>query len=335
VTEFTVDINGKKQVCAKEGQSLYEALAAGDVFIPSACGGRAICGYCKVKVISGGGEVTEPELPFLSQLEKNDNVRLSCQVRVNSDICIEIAPGLLSGRQYKCKCVKIEELTHDIRRFRLELVRPKVIDYTPGQFIQLKIPVYFDGGEEVYRSYSIASDPADRSVVELIMRRAPNGIGTTYCFDHLQVGDKVLFNGPCGDFHLSDTDSPIVFIAGGSGMAPIRCILNQMRNSGSKRKAVYYFGTNKVEELFMLDEMKQFENDLHDFRFVPVVALPESDRKWDGMTGLVTEAVQADLETPADHEAYLCGSPGMIEAAAKVLDGLGITEDKMFYDKFA
>jgi len=81
--------------------------------------------------------------------------------------------------------------------------------------------------------------------------------------------------------------------------------------------------------------MKQFENDLHDFRFVPVVALPESDRKWDGMTGLVTEAVQADLETPADHEAYLCGSPGMIEAAAKVLDGLGITEDKMFYDKFA
>lgn len=335
MTTFTVEINGERQIEVQQGQSLYEGLAAAGIFIPSACGGRAICGYCKVKVTKGGGEVSPPELPFLDARQLSDNVRLSCQVKVTGDISIEIPKGLLAGRQYKCTCTDIEELTDDIKRFRFDLVRPKVMNYVPGQFIQLRTPVYFQGGEEVYRSYSIASDPADKSAIEIIMRKVPNGICTTYCFDYLKVGDKVSFIGPDGDFHLSDTDSPIVFIAGGSGMAPIRCILNQMRNVGSKRKAVYYFGTNKVSELFMLEEMKRFENDLEDFRFVPVVAAPEPGEIWTGLTGLVTDAVESNLKNAANYEAYLCGSPGMIEASRKVLSRLGIPKDKIYYDSFA
>jgi Na+-transporting NADH:ubiquinone oxidoreductase subunit F len=335
LTMFTVDINGEKQIEVAQGQSLYEGLAAAEVFIPSACGGRAICGYCKVKVTKGGGEVMPSELPFLNSQELSDNVRLSCQVKVSGDIAIEIPKGLLSGRQYKCVCSDIEELTSDIRRFRFDLARPKSMSYVPGQFVQMLTPVYFQGGEEVYRPYSIAGDPADKNAFETIIRRAPNGISTTYLFENLSVGDKVTVNGPCGDFHLSDTDSPIIFIAGGSGMAPIRCILNHMRNTASKRKAVYYFGANRVSELFMLDEMKQFENDLYDFRFVPVVASPDSDEHWAGLTGLVTEAVESDLENAGLCEAYLCGSPGMIEASGKVLARLGVPEEKTFYDSFA
>jgi Na+-transporting NADH:ubiquinone oxidoreductase subunit F len=172
-------------------------------------------------------------------------------------------------------------------------------------------------------------------VFELIIRRVPNGISTTYCFDHLKAGDRVRVNGPCGEFRLSDTDAPIIFIAGGSGMAPIRCILNHMRNTGDKRKAVYYFGANKVSELFMLDEMKQFENDLADFRFVPVVAQPDLDEHWAGSVGLVTEAVAGDVKNAGQCEAYLCGSPGMIAASGKVLRELGVSEDKIYYDSFA
>jgi Na+-transporting NADH:ubiquinone oxidoreductase subunit F len=265
----------------------------------------------------------------------HDNIRLSCQVDVCNDISIEITKSLLAGRQYKCVCSDIEELTCDIKRFRFDLARPKIMDFAAGQFIELLTPVYFDGGEEVYRAYSIAGDPADKGTFELIIRRIPNGISTTYCFDHLSVGDKVRVNGPCGDFHLCDTDAPIVFIAGGSGMAPIRCILNDMRNAGNDRKAVYYFGANKVSELFMLDEMKQFESDLADFRFVPVVASPDGDEDWDGLTGLVTEAVERDLENAGLCEAYLCGSPGMIAASGKVLGKLGVPGAKIYYDSFA
>ena len=332
---FTVDINNEKQIQVRHGQSLLSGLASEDVFIPTACGGRGRCGYCKVKVVKGGGEVTDIELPFLNPKELRDNVRLSCQVNVCDDISIEIAKGLLSGRQYKCVCSDIEDLTHDIKRFRFDLVRPKVMDYIPGQYIELFIPIDTSDSAEIYSAFSIAGDPGDKKTIDLIIRRTPNGINTGYCFDHLSVGDAAKINGPCGDFHLSDTDATIIFIAGGSGMAPIRCILNDMRNTDNTRKTVYYFGANTVSELFMLDEMRQFENDLADFRFVPVVASPGGDEHWDGLTGLVTEAVESELKNASRCEAYLCGSPGMIKASGKVLGKLGVPEDKIYYDSFA
>jgi Na+-transporting NADH:ubiquinone oxidoreductase subunit F len=195
-------------------------------------------------------------------------------------------------------------------------------------------PVYRKGGEEVYRAYSISSDPAQKHSIETIIRLVPGGICTTYCFEYLKVGDEVTINGPYGDFRLSDTNTPIVFIAGGSGMAPIKCILHYMKNTANSRKATYYFGANTVEELFLLDQMKDFESGLPDFRFVPVVAAPGENESWNGQTGLVTEVVQRDLKNAAECEAYLCGSPGLIDAAIKVLTGLGMREERIFYDKF-
>ena len=141
-------------------------------------------------------------------------------------------------------------------------------------------------------------------------------------------------NGPYGDFRLSDTDAPIVCIAGGSGMAPIRSILHHMKNTDNKREAIYYFGANKVKELFYIDEMKTFEAELNNFQFEPVVATPEEEENWPGQIGLVTEAVQRDLKNASQCEAYLCGSPGMIDASIKILLELGMTEEKIFFDKF-
>jgi Na+-transporting NADH:ubiquinone oxidoreductase subunit F len=330
-----IDINGEKQIEIKGGQSLLSCLVDEEIFIPSACGGRGTCGYCKLKIIEGGGLLLPTETPFLSDQEQDDNIRLSCQVKVRNDIFIEIAKELLAVKQFTCTCSAIEDLTHDIKLFKFDLNAPATMDYIPGQYVQMLTPVYFKGGEEVYRAYSVAGDPFNTGSIELIVRFVPNGICTTYCFEHLSVGDQVFLNGPYGDFYLSESNAHAVFIAGGSGMAPIRCILNHMRNTGDKRKATYYFGANKLSELFMLDEMKQFENDLHDFRFVPVVYSPDEDEKWDGDTGLVTEAVERELNNAAQCQAYLCGSPGMIEASRKVLTKLGISEDEIYYDSFA
>jgi Na+-transporting NADH:ubiquinone oxidoreductase subunit F len=108
-----------------------------------------------------------------------------------------------------------------------------------------------------------------------------------------------------------------------------------MQNTENKRKATYYFGANRVKELFYTDRMRQFEEQLHDFTYVPVVAEPGEDETWDGETGLVTDAVRKNVKNAPDCEAYLCGSPGMIDAAIEVLKELGVTEEKIFYDKFA
>jgi Na+-transporting NADH:ubiquinone oxidoreductase subunit F len=221
-----------------------------------------------------------------------------------------------------------------MKQFRFELIEPREIDYIPGQYIQLLTPEYEKSGEEVYRAYSIASDPADKTAIELIIRLVPGGICTTYCFDYLKVGDEVKMNGPYGDFKLSETEAPIVFIAGGSGMAPIKCMLHEMKNTHNERKATYYFGANRVKELCLSDLMRQFESDLADFTYIPVVAAPEENESWDGDRGLVTEAVERNLENTGECEAYLCGSPGMIDAVIAVLEKLGVTEDRIFYDKF-
>ena len=107
-----------------------------------------------------------------------------------------------------------------------------------------------------------------------------------------------------------------------------------MKNTANKRKATYYFGANEIDQLFLLDEMKNFEKELADFRFVPAVASPQDSDNWTGQKGFVTDAVRSDLKNAPDCEAYLCGSPGMIDAAIEVLAGLGMSEENIFYDKF-
>ena len=329
-----VTINDEREITVQGGKSLLSSLVDEKIFIPSACGGRGTCGLCKVKVLDGAGPLLPTEEPFLDQQERESNVRMSCQVKVRNALKIELPAEVLAVQEYECRCAKITDLTHDIKLFRFELIEPQTMDYIPGQYVQLLTPAYGKSREEVYRAYSIASDPTEKNVVELIIRLVPGGICTTYCFEHLKEGDAVRINGPYGEFRLSETQAPAVFIAGGSGMAPIKCILHHMKNTGSARDGVYFFGANSPDELFMTDLMKQFESELPSYRYVPVVARPENNG-WTGETGLVTEAVQKGVKNAAESEAYLCGSPGMIDASIKVLTDLGMPEEKIYYDKFA
>ncbi|MHC4439642.1 MAG: FAD-binding oxidoreductase [Planctomycetota bacterium] len=329
-----IAINNEQEFTIEGGGDLLSELIGQKLFIPSACGGRGTCGLCKLKVLDGAGALLPTEEPYLDKNERESNVRLACQVKVRNNLKIEIPQELLSIREYTCKCTDIKDLTHDMKQFRFELIEPESIDYIPGQYIQLLTPVYEKSSEEVYRAYSISSDPRDRDAIELIIRLVPGGICTTYCFEYLKVGDEMKMNGPFGDFRLSDSDAPIVFIAGGSGMAPIKCILHHMKNTGNKRKATYFFGANVAKELFLIDLMRDFESELGDFTFVPVVASPENGQSWDGQQGLVTEAVQRNLKNASQCEAYLCGSAGLIDAAIEVLTELGMKEEAIFYDKF-
>lgn len=330
-----ITINGEKELNVQGGKPLLTVLRDEKIFIPSACGGRGTCGVCKVKVIDGGGPVLATETPFLTKEEQADNVRLSCQVKVRNDIAIEIPEELFNVRQYDAVCARIEELTYDMRRFRFELKDPPTAKFVAGQYMQLLCPQYKGSSEEVYRAYSIASDPAENNVIELIIRRVPNGICTTWCFDFLKEGDPVKMNGPYGDFRLSDTDAPMVFVAGGSGMAPFVSILHHMRNTNSKRQAKYFFGGNTIKDLCLAEQLRGFEEALEGFEFIPVVANPPEGDNWSSRTGLVTEAVQRQYQDLSGHEGYLCGSPGMINAASKVFTSLGMPEDKIYYDKFA
>jgi Na+-transporting NADH:ubiquinone oxidoreductase subunit F len=332
----TIDINeGKRKLEVEGGQPLLQALTQSGIFIPSACGGRGTCAFCKCRITSGGGPVSPTEAPLLSEEELAGDVRISCQVKVRNDMAIAIPEALFSVRAYRGAIERIRDLTGDIKEVRIGLIEPGEIEFTPGQYIQLEAPPYGDNPESVYRAYSVSSPPSDSHHLETIIRLVPGGICTTWVFTLLKEGDEVRFNGPHGEFGLSDTDAEMVWIAGGSGMAPFWSILRAMKERGIARPTTYYFGAVRQRDMFFLEAMRAMEEELDWFRFVPALSAPEEGEEWPGERGLITEVVDRHVTDGAGKEAYLCGSPGMIDAAIEVLKQKGITDERIFYDKFA
>lgn len=331
-----VDINdGEKELNVQGGRSLLSSLSSEGVFIPSACGGKGSCGLCKLKVTDGFGDYLPTELPWISEEEKKENIRLSCQLKVKNDVSIVVPAEYFSVKQFETVVESITDLTHDIKGLRLRLLDPKEMDFVAGQFIQFQVPEYELTDEEVYRAYSIASPPSRKDAIDLIIRYVPNGICTTYVHKYLKEGENVTINGPYGDFQLRDTDSDIIFVAGGSGMAPIKSILFDMRENDNQRVANYFFGALSLKDMYDLDVMKELEDDLANFKFIPALSKPEEDDQWTGETGLITDVLDKHLENGENKEAYLCGSPGMIDACVEVLVNNGIPEERIYYDKFA
>ncbi len=333
--DVTVTINDDKKIKARGGDSLLTTLKEAKVFIPSACGGRGSCGLCKCKVKSGAGDILPTELPWLSETERQDDTRLSCQIKVKNDIALEIDPELLYVREFSTRVTDITDLTHDIKQVTLAIDAPDSIEFNAGQFVQVEAPEYELTDEPVYRAYSIASAPSQGAAVELEIRFVPNGICTTYIHKYLKVGDTLTMNGPYGDFCLSDTDAPMICIAGGSGMAPIKSILNHMKEVKTQRKTVYFFGARSKRDIFLIEDMEQLEKELVDFTFIPALSEPDPEDDWEGETGLITEVVGRHVGDASGMEAYLCGSPFMIDACIEVLTAHGVTEANIFYDKFA
>ncbi len=333
--ECKITVNeGAKEMTVLGGDTILGTLKSEGLFIPSACGGRGSCGMCKLKVNAGGPPLLPTEEPHLTKEEINDQVRLCCQIKVRQDMVITVPEELFSVREYTAKIEKITDLNHDIKLLRLALEGGVELDVTPGQYIQLQAPAYNKNPNPVYRAYSVASDPQDKTHVELCIRLVPKGICTTYVFEYMKEGQDATFNGPFGEFRLTDSDREMIFIAGGSGMAPFLSMLAHIRNEKITRKITYFFGARSMRDLICMEKMGEFEKEIPTFKFVPCLSEPAEGDDWQGETGLVTKVMEKYFDDLADKEAYLCGSPGMIDSSITALTGRGMPENQIFYDKF-
>ena len=325
---------GAREEEVEGGSTLLNSLNSAGIFIPSACGGQGSCGLCKLKVHEGAPPVLPTEEPHLSKDEIADHVRLCCQLKVHEDMDLEIPEELFNIREFDGKVESLTDLNHDIKRLRIALPEGEELEIIPGQYMQIETPKYKKTPEPVYRAYSIATDPRDTTHIDLVVRLVPDGICTTYVFEKMKEGDDIKLNGPYGDFRLTDTGKEMVFIAGGSGMAPFLCMLADMRNENIERKCTYFFGARSKRDLICLDEMKAFEETLPNFKFVPCLSEPMPDSDWTGETGLVTDVMKRHCPDLSDMEAYLCGSPGMCDASVAALTANGMPEGNIFFDKF-
>lgn len=337
--DVTIDINsGSRKLETQGGNNLLATLREEKIFIPSACGGRGSCGECRVRVLDGGGPLLPTETPLLTPEQRKERVRISCQLKVRGDLQIEIPRELFLIKSWTARLAKKNRLNYDTVELRLELPEGETIQFRPGQYIQIKTARYGKVKEEVYRAYSISSSARDNRAVEIIVRLVPHGIATTWVHEFLEEGAQIEISGPYGEFYLRDSQREIFFIAGGSGLAPIKSILHQIEEERIDRRASFYFGALDLRDLFHVETMREFEKRIPGFTYIPALSNPseETKKSWAGDFGLVTEVVARRAGAGIkDGEAYLCGSPGMIDACVKSLTQMGMPEENIFYDKFA
>ena len=328
-----IDINaGERDLEVEGGQSLLAALNENRIFIPSACGGKGSCGYCKVTVLSGGGPILPTETPLLTRQEIRRGVRLACQVKVREDLRIRIPEEYLNVQLFTAQVEKTRYLTHDIKEIRLALKDPAEISHRPGQYVQVQAP---SPEGPVFRAYSISSPVYEPNVVELIVRLVPGGIGSTY-LHNLHVGETVIFTGPFGEFVLNeDPEVEVICVGGGCGMAPMRNIIYTLYQRWPERSCWLFFGCRGTADVFYLEDFQQLAQNHPNFHVV--YALSEEltpGEEWDGETGFIHLSVDKYIVPGVRRQAFLCGPPPMIEAVTQVLVEKGMRPEEIFYDKF-
>jgi Na+-transporting NADH:ubiquinone oxidoreductase subunit F len=329
--EAPVVINDQPAFTVRTGQSLLAALRAKGIILPSACGGRGACGQCRVLVTAGGGEPQPRELAKLGATESAQGWRLACQIRIAHPIRLRLPPEILAIKPFTARVTALRDLTDDIKEIVLALIEPAAIQFEAGQHIQLQVP----NAPHLCRAYSIASPPSQHDRIELEVRRVSGGICTTHIFERMQPGETVRITGPYGRFRLRPSAGRLLFVAGGSGLAPIKSILYDMAERGDSRATVFYFGARTARDLFYVDALHGLERQLSDFRFVPALSAPAPGDRWQGETGLISEVIKRRVNSVKDLDAYLCGSPAMIDACASVLRAKGLAPDAIHFDRFA
>ncbi len=319
-----------------EDETILEAAFKHGVMLMHGCK-EGQCSACKSFLLDGDLEMDRFSTFALNEFEQEEGYVLLCRSHAYSDLEVE----LLSYREEMlntgipiqlvyAEVEEIEALTHDIKRLVLKLVDPPEMNFLPGQYAELYIP-----GSEEHRAYSMANTPSSDERAEFIIKIYPGGRFSSLLDGELKVGDRMKVKVPYGVFTLREkSEGDLIFIGGGSGMAPILSILRHMAEKGIDRRATFYYGARTRKDLFYLDEIKELGEQMPgEFRFVPALSEPE-DNEWDGETGLITDVVKRLEDDLSGTEAYMAGPPPMIDAALPVLMRLGIDEDDIYYDKF-
>ena len=369
----SITINDQKTVEVPAGGKLLGALSDAGIFVSSACGGGGTCAQCEVKVLAGGGDILPTEKGHISNKEAKEGCRLSCQVAVKQDMQVEVPPEAFETKKWECTVRSNDNVATFIKELVLELPEGEDVAFKAGGYIQIECPPHvvnykdFDIGEEyredwdkydvwryvskvdeeVIRAYSMANYPGEKGIIMLNVRVAsppprqpdvPPGKMSSFIFN-LKPGDKVTISGPYGEFFIKDTDSEMVYIGGGAGMAPLRShIFELFRNLKTGRKVTYWYGGRSLRELFYIEHFREIEKNFPNFKFNIALSEPLPEDNWDGYVGFIHQVLHdnylKDHPAPEDIEYYICGPPMMNSAVFKLLEDLGVEQENIAFDDF-
>jgi len=320
-------------VAARDGQTVLDACLRAGVWLPHACG-HGVCGTCKVQVLEGECEHGDASNFALMDFERDDGKILACCAMAQADLVIEAEidedpdAQFLPLEDFDAELVEARMLTPTIRGLWLRTDRPA--PFQAGQYVMLHVP-----GVEGARAFSIANAPDDH-LVELHIRRVPNGRATGWLHDELQVGQRLRFTAPNGRFFVRKSAGlPMIFVAGGSGLSSPKSMVLDLLAEGCTLPITLVQGARNTEELYYRALFEQLAEQHPNFTYVPVLSDLPADSDWHGARGFANEALKAHFANDfRGHKAYLCGPPPMTEACIATLMQGRLFERDIYTEKF-
>src|SRR6202162_2453272 len=318
---------------ADDGETVLAAAMRADLMIPYGCRNGA-CGTCKSRIISGEIDYGAHLPATLSEDDKSQGLALLCVGKPLSDLVLEVREVRRAGdiqiRKLPCRIETIDKAAPDVAIVRLKLPANERLQYLAGQYIDLLLK---DGRR---RSFSIATAPEDDALLELHVRHVPGGAFSGQLFTEFRGREIMRFEGPYGMFHLREnSDKPIIFVAGGTGFAPIKAVIEHALHHGVERPMVLYWGVRSLRDLYLPKLAGAWQEQRKGFSFIPVLSDPLPEDRWPGRTGLVHKAVMADFTDLSGYQVYACGGPAMIDAAKQdFTTERGLPAEEFFADSF-
>jgi len=327
----TIKINQEHIIEQERGVSLLQALSNQKIFISSACGGGGTCGFCRGIVTEGGGDVLPTEQGHLSRKEQEEHYRLFCQVKVRSDMEIQIPEEVFGIQKWECTVESNDNIATYIKELVVQMPEGEKLKFKSGSYIQIDVPptvsnysdmeigeeyrteweqnnmfaLKAESSEYITRAYSMANHPAEDDRIMLNVRVATPpwdpkkktfksvnpGICSSYIFT-LKPGDKITMSGPYGEFFIRETQNEMMFIGGGAGMAPMRShIFDQFLTQRTNRKATFWYGGRSLRELFYIDEFEAIQKEFPNFSFDVALSAPLPEDNWTGKTGFIHQVI--------------------------------------------
>ncbi|HID49656.1 MAG TPA: CDP-6-deoxy-delta-3,4-glucoseen reductase [Chromatiales bacterium] len=321
------------QFLAESHETVLDAGLRHGVVLPYGCRNGA-CGSCKAKLVSGAIEYAGGDLPpAVTPEEAAIGMVALCQARPVSDLLIEAreieADEEIEVRNMPVRIALMERLNHDVMRLRLKLPDTERLPFRAGQYLHIMLK---DGRK---RSFSLANAPHDDEFLELHIRHIEGGEFTTEVFDKMHVKDLLRIEGPLGQFYLrEESDRPIILLAGGTGFAPIKGIIEHAIAAGITRSMHLYWGARTREDLYLHELARQFAREHEHIRYTPVLHEPQPQDNWTGDTGFVQDRILRDYPDLSGHEIYAAGPPAMVYAGQDAFAARGLDLEYYYSDAF-
>jgi len=314
-----------------DGETVLDAALREGVIIAYGCRNGA-CGSCKGRLVEGTLDYGSYEEHALPDPERAAGMALFCQARPLSDLVIECREiAAVKDVQIKtlpCRVHRLQRIAPDVMLILLKLPANERLQFLAGQYVDILLK---NGGR---RSLSLANPPHDDAFLELHLRNY-GGPFSEQVFSRMKERDILRFEGPFGTFFLRDSGpKPILFVASGTGFAPVKAMIAHALHTGLERPMTLYWGCRVRADLYMHDLAERWSTE-HGLRYVPVLsdALPSDN--WTGRTGFVHRAVMEDLPDLSEYQVYACGAPAMVEAAHRdFTTQCGLPDEEIFSDSF-